>query len=511
MSDRNSSNHSDAKLVTTDALNLHRSGNSESKRQRGLAGRFGDLRVRYKLMVLHNLLFILLTTSVYLTLEPFVANRLQQAQARESSLILDSFRHMTPEHGEELLRDYDLRTGSADDFGLPPAALRSLHLDRDTLWRASSLSEHIYKAIPDSERIYRITLPTSFYSELLLSAKKVVLSVLAIVYLLAVFFLELVILPRYVYGPIRLMLDADDAAHAGNRAEEIVAEQSIPGDEIGQIMRSRNQTVRELRAREDDLESAAQDLQTKNEMLESAKRSLEAQDRLVSLGLLSASVAHEMNTPLAVLHGSIEKLLETTADAHARSRLERMKRVTERLRQISAGLLDFALVRRREHGPVELRPLVDEAWQLVAIDDKSAEAQFENLVAAGEYVHGNGGQLVQVFVNLLRNALNAVGRNGQIQAGSRARSLDGRPAFSVYVDDNGPGIPPEVLPDIFDAFVTTRLDAHGTGLGLTVAEGIVNQHDGAITASNRSGGGARLEVVLPAETEPRAPAIEAAK
>jgi signal transduction histidine kinase len=503
LSDRNSLQDSDAGLLPADAANSHPFADSKAVRRRGIGRRFGDLRVRHKFMVLHNVFFMLLTCSVYLILAPFVENRLQQAQARETSLILDSFRHMTPEHGEELLRDYDLRTGSADDFGLPPPALSYFQRDPAAIWRRNLSSEHIYKGIPDSQRFYRITLPTAFYSELLLSVKKVVLSVLAVIYILAVVFLEFVILPGYVYRPIRVMLDADAASQAGDRAEEIVADELIPGDEIGQIMRSRNETVRELRAREDDLERAAKDLQIKNEMLETAKRSLEAQDRLVSLGMLSASVAHEMNTPLAVLHGSIEKMMETTSDSHAQSRLERMRRVTERLRQISAGLLDFARLRRLEQAPVELRPLIEEAWQLVAIDDRSAEVQFTNLLPAGERVHGNAGQLIQVFVNLLRNALNAVGPNGQIVAGSKALTLDGQPAFEVYVEDNGPGIPPEVLPDIFDAFVTTRLDARGTGLGLTVAEGIVSQHGGTITACNRAGGGARLEVVLAAEQEPQ--------
>ena len=74
------------------------------------------------------------------------------------------------------------------------------------------------------------------------------------------------------------------------------------------------------------------------------------------------------------------------------------------------------------------------------------------------------------------------------------------------MEDNGPGIPPDLLPDIFEAFVTTRLDARGTGLGLTIAAGIVDQHGGTIAASNRTGGGARLEVTLPSagpEQEPR--------
>jgi signal transduction histidine kinase len=81
----------------------------------------------------------------------------------------------------------------------------------------------------------------------------------------------------------------------------------------------------------------------------------------------------------------------------------------------------------------------------------------------------------------------------------KARNLRraGRNGVAIAVEDNGPGIAPEVLPEIFDAFVTTRLDAHGTGLGLTVAQGIVTQHGGSITASNRKEGGACLEVWLP--------------
>lgn len=84
------------------------------------------------------------------------------------------------------------------------------------------------------------------------------------------------------------------------------------------------------------------------------------------------------------------------------------------------------------------------------------------------------------------------------------RSRTDRNRVAVTVEDNGPGIPPEVLPDIFEAFVSTRLDARGTGLGLTVAQGIVHQHGGTITASNRTAGGACLEVWLPARAaEPR--------
>ena len=112
---------------------------------------------------------------------------------------------------------------------------------------------------------------------------------------------------------VRPKLDADRATQQGDREHEIVDENLILDDEIGQNMRSRNATILQLRRHE--------------EALEDALRKLEAQDRLVSLGLLSASVAHELNTPLAVLQGSIEKLVETAPDAHTVQRLERMLRV----------------------------------------------------------------------------------------------------------------------------------------------------------------------------------------
>lgn len=310
--------------------------------------------------------------------------------------------------------------------------------------------------------------------------------VLGIIYLLAVVVLESAIMPWYVYRPLRRMLAADSATQAGDREGELIPESEIMGDEIGQIMRSRNDTVEALRKREDELAAAL--------------RRIEEQDRLVSLGLLSASVAHELNTPLAVLAGSIEKLIETNPDSHTQERLARMQRVTHRLRRISESLVDFSRVRKTQMEPTALRPLIEEAWTLVAIDEKSSHVEFLNHASSEHRVIGNPDRLLQVFVNLLRNALNAIGSDstGRIEVRTRREQRDGRPSIVLTVEDNGKGIPAYVLPDIFDAFVTTRLDAHGTGLGLTVAEGIITQHGGTIAASNRPQGGACLEVCLPA-------------
>jgi two-component system NtrC family sensor kinase len=342
--------------------------------------------------------------------------------------------------------------------------------------------------------ILATTIYFALYREIPARAQTSLIVILGAIYVLAVVLLETTIMPLYVYKPLQLMLDADKATQDDDRDHELIDDREIPGDEIGQIMRSRNLTILQLRKHEEDLQDAL--------------RRLEAQDRLVHLGLMSASVAHELNTPLSVLQGSIEKLTETTKDAVALDRLARMLRVTQRIKKISESLVDFSRTRTEQLEPVRMQPLIAESWGLVSIDEKAAGVRFTNKVDPEAVVTGNPDRLVQVFVNLLRNALYAVQANGSIQVRSKRFGRNAQRWVAVAVEDDGPGIPPDVLPNIFEAFVSSRLDARGTGLGLTVAEGIVDQHGGTITASNRAGGGACLEVALPASAPNPVPSTE---
>jgi signal transduction histidine kinase len=411
------------------------------------------------------------------------------ARRRELELVRQVFSSGIPVSQLKGLETYEFRWGTAAELQVPSAVRRRLDANPGEIWWEVK-SPYTFRRDPESGSYYRLKTDLGVYNDLLDRARLTLFIVLGVIYVMAVILLELLIMPQYVYGPIGQFLEADHATQRGDREHELIPEDRIPGDEIGQIMRSRNETVAELRRHEDNLAAALQ--------------KLEEQDRLASLGLLSASVAHELNTPLAVLAGSIEKLRETTADPHTLERLARMERVTVRLRKISEGLVDFARRRKQRMEPVTVRPLVEEAWGLVAIDERASDVDFRNEVAAGHRIEGNADRLVQVFVNLLRNALDAVksggGRRGSIRAASRAFIWNEKPWISITVEDNGPGIPADVLPEMFEAFVTTRLDASGTGLGLTVTEGIVSQHGGTIAAFNRPGGGATLEVRFPACT-----------
>lgn len=462
---------------------------TETRRIRQIRRAFDDLKVRPKLVLLHNLFFLVLTVSVYFSVIPVFEQKIASARERELVMMAQIFRAELPmsvERGEpDSLDLYNYREGLARDLGLSPEGQAYLRRFPRHTWQQGK--DTLFRMGQDPGEYRRVSLSPTFYEEAVQRARTVLFLVLGAIYVLSILALEFVIMPQYVYQPLRLMLDADAATLRGDRENELIDKELILHDEIGQIMRSRNETVAQLRRQEDHLASALQQL--------------EEQDRLVSLGLLSTSVAHELNTPLAVLQGSIEKLVETTEDRATLDRLNRMLRVTQRLRKISESLLDFARKRKDALEPVELRPLIDESWSLVAIDEKAAEVHFENLTKAADVVTGNADRLIQVFVNLLRNALLAVPPGGQISVESKSLHRGGQSWVSCIVKDNGTGIPAHVLPNLFEAFVSTRLDAKGTGLGLTVAEGIISQHGGTISASNGLEGGAVLEVLLPGVAE----------
>ena len=470
-------------------MSLEKSSRDSSSKPAAPAGlvarRFGALKVRPKLVILHNFFFFVLAISVYLSVIPVFSNHIASARQRELQMISQIFAADLPMDVNQEgggLNVYNVRQGSGTQLGLSIVGQTFLREHPSATWQQGR--DRLFRPGKLPGQYREVSLSPEFYEKALRQARTSLFVVLGTIYLLSIGVLELIIMPQYVYRPLRLMLDADEATQRDDRMHELIDEKFILDDEIGQIMRSRNATIAQLRRQEDDLASALQ--------------KLEEQDRLVSLGMLSTSVAHELNTPLTVLQGSIEKLIEKTHDAQTLERLARMLRVTQRLRRISESLVDFARVRKQQAESVLLRPLIDESWTLVAIDEKAAAVMFRNNVQSGDTVIGNPDRLIQVFVNLLRNALLAVSTGGLISVESKLLQRGGQNWVRCMVLDDGPGIPPDVLPNLFEAFVSTRLDARGTGLGLTVAEGIVSQHGGTISASNRPGGGASLEVLLPA-------------
>ncbi len=501
--------------------------------------------VRRKLIVLHTCFSLALTAMLLLALRPALAKVVREAEADHAALALRLVAAEARAGGSSAdlaalassasarERGLELRAGSAEELGLDPGLAA---LARSRPWTPTgapaddeSQVAALFVAWEEGEGVFvtaRARIEAARSAVLRLYGL-VALALLSFYGLIAAAF-EVFVLPRQVYSPIRRILAADEAVQAGRASEEIIPESAIPADELGDIMRSRNRSIVSLRRHEaaladalSRLEEVATDLRRKNHLLETARRNLADADRLASLGMMSAGIAHELNTPLAVLKGLVEKLAAEPTHRVDAAEAELMLRVVRRLERLSESLLDFARARPPETARVRLRPLVEEALTLVRLDRGSADVEMVDRVPDAMELDCDGDRLVQVLVNLVRNAVDAARRGaGRSQSNGRPAveveatlsRRDGGDWIALTVTDNGPGIEPAVLSRMFEPFVSTTLDARGTGLGLAVAEGIVREHGGVMLARNRPGrSGAVFEVVLPAPAEDAAGRSEEAK
>jgi signal transduction histidine kinase len=233
------------------------------------------------------------------------------------------------------------------------------------------------------------------------------------------------------------------------------------------------------------------------------ERHLIQAERMSLAGLMVSAVAHEVATPLSVV-ANIAEMLRLDAEPDSRLAADLGKIVTQarRVTQTMRSLLNFVRQAPAQYAPVDLGQLARETLDLMGYELGKARVQAQFVAdPAAPPVWGDRGQLQQVLLNLLANAMQALGGRGggvtvRIRADFRQR---GEPnAVALVVEDTGPGIAPEALGKIFDFFFTTRAGAGGTGLGLAIAKQIVEGHHGSIAAENMGGGGARFTVTLPA-------------
>ncbi|OGL21117.1 MAG: hypothetical protein A3G44_10720 [Candidatus Rokubacteria bacterium RIFCSPLOWO2_12_FULL_73_47] len=197
-------------------------------------------------------------------------------------------------------------------------------------------------------------------------------------------------------------------------------------------------------------------------------------EKLASLGLLAAGVAHELNNPLtSIVMNTHLALEEVGAEAPIRAELRKIDADAGRCRRIVEDLRAFAHVRQVERVPTAVDALVEQALASTAHDvDRWAVSVRRELAPGLPKVPCDPARLVQVLVNLLANAAYAAGEGGRVVV--RARREDAWLAFEV--EDDGPGIPAALRSKIYDPFFTTKPD--GTGLGLSISHGIVSEHGG---------------------------------
>lgn len=235
--------------------------------------------------------------------------------------------------------------------------------------------------------------------------------------------------------------------------------------------------------------------------LEESREQLRRSERLASIGTLASGIAHEINNPVGTMLLAAENAMELW-NRRAENALigDCLKGVIEEARrcaEVIRSLLQFARQERTEKSEVSIAHVIQRSVELTAAYAQQHGATIDVIVP--DHLPNttvNTLQMEQVFVNLLRNAIET-GRRG-VQISIRAAGLNGR--LRVTVEDNGPGIPEAHLARVFDPFFTTRRERGGTGLGLSIVHGIIVEHGGEISVQSRLGGGAVFTIDLPLNT-----------
>ncbi len=223
---------------------------------------------------------------------------------------------------------------------------------------------------------------------------------------------------------------------------------------------------------------------------------LQQREKLSSIGLLAAGVAHEINTPLTGVSSYTQMLLGMLADTDPKhALLQKIHRQTERATGIVNNLLNFSRTGSvTDFGAVDVNRVLDDTLQL--LEPQLRQSQIEIVRAYDADLpptYGNSGKLQQVFTNLILNARDALPGGGHITL-KTAHEAD---AITVEVIDTGIGIAPENVARIYDPFFTTKGVGRGTGLGLAVSYGIVQEHSGHITVNSAPGRGTTFRISLP--------------
>ena len=226
---------------------------------------------------------------------------------------------------------------------------------------------------------------------------------------------------------------------------------------------------------------------------------LRLSEKMAAIGLLAAGVAHEVNTPLTGISSFTQMLLQRSAPEDPNTQLlEKIERQTFRAAKIVNSLLNLARPSDGEAASVDVNVIVNDVLSLLEHQFRNGRIQVrKDLGASGLIVKGVEYKLQQVFLNLLLNARDAMPRGGWLTLTTRSDAQ----GVVVEVADTGTGIPSDHLARIYDPFFTTKADGRGTGLGLSVTYGIVQEHGGTLTCDSAVGHGTRFTLTLPALAE----------
>jgi signal transduction histidine kinase/CheY-like chemotaxis protein len=373
-------------------------------------------------------------------------------------------------------------------------------------WFASRFGGHrvvAFRRVPGSPTplLLLAVSPLSDYGGELARASAAAAGVLLVA--LTVAFLLAVTFARSLVDPLRRLRAAASEMAEGKRDVTALAPvTAIGGDEVVALAYQFDAMAARVREEEARLRAAYDELAV-------AQHQLVQSEKLSAVGRVVSGIAHELNNPLAAILLFAENLL--ASDGHSAGDVEMLSMVAtqaHRARAIVGDLLSFVRAREHRQEAADIGDIVAHAARAVgpAVDDAGACLTISRSDAV-PLVRIDALGIEQVLTNLIVNGAQAAGRGGTVVVSLAPTDTGVR----IRVEDTGPGIPETAMPRIFEPFFTTKGIGKGTGLGLSVSLGIVQQHDGTLTAANlpeSEGGGARFTLDLRAHPDQAAAVAE---
>jgi signal transduction histidine kinase len=301
------------------------------------------------------------------------------------------------------------------------------------------------------------------------------------------FFLGLigaVVLAKRITGPLQKLVEGTVRISKGDFTQTISVGSR---DEVGDLARSFNEMTRDL-------------LETRRRMEDANRRLIQA-EKLASIGRISASIAHEIRNPLTSVKLNIQKLMQNEhLDEEEKEHLSISQEGIGQIEKFIKELLNFTRVADLNPERFSVVQIIEESLKVMRDSFQEKKIALEKSFAADlPAVVVDGDKIRQVFLNILRNAVEAVEESGRIKLALSRIKENGVARIKVRISDNGCGIPEKDWENIFEPFYTTK--PSGFGLGLSNARKIVEQHRGSIRVAKTKGKGTTFEVRIPCEVE----------
>jgi len=232
----------------------------------------------------------------------------------------------------------------------------------------------------------------------------------------------------------------------------------------------------------------------------SLQQQLLTSEKLASIGLLSAGVAHEINTPLTGISSYVQILQKKLNDSPNAQILEKIEMQTERVARIVKNLLNLSRnPAESSFHPVNIKECLEEIVSLIDYKLKNININLELDLSSIKPIWAQGENLQQVFINIILNAIDAMPNGGKLKI--QLFQIENNAV--VKIQDTGTGIKPQHLPHIFDPFFTTKGIGKGTGLGLSISYAVIKEHEGHITVESEAGKGSLFTIYIPMNLDER--------